>query len=251
MTNSIYASFQSVRKHNQKKFAVLVDPDKVSGNDLKSLIKIAVHAQVDYFFVGGSLLVNDKLNEIILQIKSSCTIAVILFPGSVMQVNSNADALFFLSLISGRNAELLIGQHVIAAPIIKANNIEVISTGYMLINGGRDTTVSYMSNSIPIPADKPDIAACTALAGEMLGLKLIYMDAGSGALEPVSETMIKAVREQVTLPVIVGGGITTPEKAYLACVSGADVVVVGNAVEKEPQLVAEISQAIHSAVVVS
>jgi phosphoglycerol geranylgeranyltransferase len=251
MTHPIYASFQSVRKQNQKKFAVLVDPDKVTGNDLKNLIKIAVHAQVDYFFVGGSLLVNDQLNTIILQIKSSCTILVILFPGSVMQVNANADALFFLSLISGRNAELLIGQHVIAAPIIKANNIEAISTGYMLINGGRDTTVSYMSNSIPIPADKPDIAACTALAGEMLGLKLIYMDAGSGALEPVSETMIKAVREQVTLPIIVGGGITTPEKAYLACVSGADVVVVGNAVEKEPQLVAEISQAIHSAVVVS
>jgi putative glycerol-1-phosphate prenyltransferase len=251
MTNSIYASFQSVQKHNQKKFAVLVDPDKVTGNDLKNLIKIAVHAQVDYFFVGGSLLVNDHLNEIILQIKSSCTIPVILFPGSVMQVNPNADALFFLSLISGRNAELLIGQHVIAAPIIKANNIESISTGYMLINGGRDTTVSYMSNSIPIPSDKPEIAACTALAGEMLGLKLIYMDAGSGALEPVSEAMIKAVREQVNIPIIVGGGITTPEKAYLACMAGCDVVVVGNAVEKNPSLIAEISQAIHSAVVVS
>ncbi len=178
MSNNIYNSFQTAHKHGQKKFAVLVDPDKVSRDELKSLIKNAVHAQVDYFFVGGSLLVNDQLNAIVLQIKSSCTIPAILFPGSVMQVTSNADALFFLSLISGRNAELLIGQHVIAAPIIKANNIEVISTGYMLINGGRDTTVSYMSNSTPIPADKPDIAACTALAGEMLGLKLIYMDAG-------------------------------------------------------------------------
>jgi len=251
MSGTIYTSFLSANKHKQKKFAVLIDPDKVTAKDLDKVLKIAVQAQVDYFFVGGSLLINDNLNERILQIKSSCTIPVILFPGSVLQVNPNADALFFLSLISGRNPELLIGQHVIAAPIIKANSIEVISTGYILINGGRDTAVSYMSNTTPIPADKPDIAACTALAGEMLGLKLIYMDAGSGALEPVSETMIKTVRTQVNVPIIIGGGITTAEKAYTTSKSGADVVVVGNAVEKDPSLIKEISHAIHSAAVVS
>ena len=251
MSGTIYTSFLSANKHQQKKFAVLIDPDKVTAKDLDKVLKMAVQAQVDYFFVGGSLLINDNLNERILQIKSSCTIPVILFPGSVLQVNPNADALFFLSLISGRNPELLIGQHVIAAPIIKANSIEVISTGYILINGGRDTAVSYMSNTTPIPADKPDIAACTALAGEMLGLKLIYMDAGSGALEPVSETMIKTVRTQVNVPIIIGGGITTAEKAYTTSKSGADVVVVGNAVEKDPSLIKEISHAIHSAAVVS
>src|SRR5262249_1638054 len=144
-----------------------------------------------------------------------------------------ADALLYLSLISGRNPELLIGQHVISAPFVKQSQLEIMSTGYMVVDGGAPTTVSYISNASPIPADKNEIAMCTAMPGEMLGMKLIYMDAGSGAKRPISETMIEAVARQIEVPLIVGGGITDPEKAYRNCKAGADLVVVGNAIEKE------------------
>jgi putative glycerol-1-phosphate prenyltransferase len=158
-----------------------------------------------------------------------------------------ADALLYLSLISGRNPELLIGAHVVSAPKVKASGLEVISTGYMVIDGGVATTVSYMSHSAPIPHNKNGIALCTALAGEMLGMKLIYMDAGSGAQRPISEAMIQTVSEQVSIPIIVGGGITEPEMAYRACCAGADMVVVGNAIEKNPSLIREMAEAVHQA----
>jgi putative glycerol-1-phosphate prenyltransferase len=149
-------------------------------------------------------------------------------------------------LISGRNPELLIGQHVISAPFVKKSGLEIMPTGYMVIDGGAPTTVSYISNATPIPADKNDIAMCTAMAGEMLGMKLIYMDAGSGAKRPISESMIQSVASQVELPIIIGGGITEPEKAYLNCKAGADVIVVGNAIEKDASLIKEMSAAVHS-----
>jgi putative glycerol-1-phosphate prenyltransferase len=152
----------------------------------------------------------------------------------------------YLSLISGRNPELLIGQHVISAPFVKKSGLEIIPTGYMVIDGGAPTTVSYISNANPIPADKNDIAMCTAMAGEMLGMKLIYMDAGSGARKPITETMIERVAKNISIPLIVGGGITDPEKAYRNCKAGADVIVVGNAIEKDPSIMAEISAAVHS-----
>lgn len=171
---------------------------------------------------------------------------VLLFPGSPSQISKRADALLYLSLISGRNADLLIGQHVISAPFVRASGLEIISTGYMVIDGGAPTTVSYISNATPIPADKADIALCTAMAGEMLGHKLIYMDAGSGAKKPISETMIAAVAQSITVPLVIGGGIRDAEKAYLNCKAGADIIVVGNAIEKEASLVKEISDAVHS-----
>jgi putative glycerol-1-phosphate prenyltransferase len=157
-----------------------------------------------------------------------------------------ADALLYLSLISGRNPELLIGQHVISAPFVKQSGLEIISTGYMVVDGGAPTTVSYISNASPLPSDKNEIAMCTAMAGEMLGMKVIYMDAGSGAKRAISENMIQSVAQQITVPLIVGGGITTPEKAYLNCKAGADVIVIGNAIEKDVLLITEMAAAIHS-----
>jgi phosphoglycerol geranylgeranyltransferase len=152
-------------------------------------------------------------------------------------------------LISGRNPELLIGQHVISAPFVKKSGLEIMPTGYMVVDGGAPTTVSYISNATPIPADKNEIAMCTAMAGEMLGMKLIYMDAGSGAKRAITEHMIEKVAKHIEIPLIVGGGITEPEKAYLNCKAGADVIVVGNAIEKDVSLIKEISNAVHSVAV--
>ena len=192
-------------------------------------------------------MITNHLDEMLVRIKEVSTVPVILFPGSPSQVNPNADALLYLSLISGRNPDLLIGQHVVSAPAVKASGLEVIPTGYMVIDGGAPTTVSYISNALPLPADKKEIAICTAIAGELLGMKLIYMDAGSGARFPISEEMIGAVAKQISIPLIVGGGIREPEKAYLNCKAGADVVVVGNLLEENPSLMKELASAIHSA----
>lgn len=245
----VYQSLLEKKKTGKKSFAVLIDPDNVTASSLDELVSLAKEAAVDYFFVGGSLVVTNRLDECILRIKDQCDIPVALFPGSPSQVSTYADALLYLSLISGRNPELLIGQHVISAPFIKNSGLEIISTGYMVIDGGAPTTVSYISNATPIPADKSDIALCTAMAGEMLGKKLIYMDAGSGAKKPISEEMIEAVSKNIEIPLIVGGGIRDAEKAYLNCKAGADVIVVGNAIEKEAGLIKEMATAIHSVMI--
>ncbi len=241
----IYQNLVAAKANGQKKFAVLVDPDKLRMGHLDAVLDMAAQGRVDYFFIGGSLIVNNMLDECLSQMKAHCDVPLILFPGNSFQLSYRADAILFLSLISGRNPELLIGNHVIAAPYIRLSPLEVLPTGYMLIDGGTMTTVLYMSNTKPIPAVKDDIAVCTAMAGEMLGLKLIFMDAGSGAVNPVSERMIEAVSGAVQVPLIVGGGIRTPEKAAANVVAGADVIVVGNAIEKEPSLLLEIADAIH------
>jgi putative glycerol-1-phosphate prenyltransferase len=242
----VYQSIENRKQKGQKSFAVLIDPDKVNTTSLMQLIELAEEAKADYFFVGGSLVISDNLDECILTIKQQSSIPVLLFPGSPSQVSKHADALLYLSLISGRNPELLIGQHVISAPFIKKSGLEIISTGYMVIDGGAPTTVSYISNATPIPADKADIALCTAMAGEMLGMKMIYMDAGSGAKKPITEAMISSVSQNINVPLIIGGGIIDPEKAYLNCKAGADVIVVGNAIEKQPSLIKEMAAAVHS-----
>jgi putative glycerol-1-phosphate prenyltransferase len=213
--------------------------------EIEALCATCEEAKVDYFLVGGSLVISNQLDEVITKIRSYSKIPVLLFPGSPAQVSRHADALLYLSLISGRNAELLIGQHVVSAPFVKQSGVEIISTGYMLVDGGSPTTVSYVSNSFPMPADKPEIAVCTAMAGEMLGMKLIYMDAGSGARRPVSEQLISAVAGHIEVPLVIGGGIKDPEKAYHNCKAGADVVVVGNALEKDKNLIGEMAAAIH------
>ncbi len=245
MSKNIFQHLNQRKTKGLKSFAVLIDPDKVTDNQsFINLILSCKEHKVDYFFVGGSLLTTDNVSEIITTIKENCKIPVVLFPGSNLQINEAADAILFLSLISGRNPDLLIGQHVIAAPLIKKYGLEVIPTGYILINSGNDTTVSYMSNTQPIPYDKPDIAACTAIAGEMLGLQVIYMDAGSGAVQPISADMISKVIKSINTPLIIGGGITTAEKAQTVLKAGADMIVVGNGIEKNPSLLIAISETI-------
>ncbi len=228
---------------NKKQIAVLIDPDKANESSLEILNKLSITSGIDYFFVGGSLLTADNTKKTVAFLKENSSIPVVLFPGSVTQIEPTADAILFLSLISGRNPEFLIGAHVIAAPMIKASGLEAIPTGYMIIESGRPTTVSYISNSFPIPHHKPDIAACTAMAGELLGLKLIYLDAGSGAEMPVSNDMIAAVRKSVSIPIIVGGGIRSSEGIRAAFEAGADVVVIGNILEEKPELIAEFAYA--------
>lgn len=246
MKHKLYNQLVENKKTGKKSFSVLIDPDKVDIAGIEQLVGLSVDAKVDYFFIGGSLIISNHLDDCIRQIKTSCDIPVILFPGSPSQVSRYADALLYLSLISGRNPELLIGQHVLSATQVKNSGLEIISTGYMVIDGGAPTAVTYISNATPIPADKNDIAMCTAMAGEMLGMKLIYMDAGSGAKRPITETMIEHVAQNVEVPLIVGGGITNPEKAYLNCKAGADIIVVGNAIEKDASIIKEISDAVHS-----
>ena len=241
----VYQSLLEKKKNGQKAFAVLIDPDKVTPSSLSTLVQSANNSRVDYLFVGGSLVVSDHLDDCIARIKEESSIPVILFPGSPSQLSKHADALLYLSLISGRNPELLIGQHVISAPFVKKSGLEIISTGYLVIDGGAPTTVSYISGAAPIPADKAEIALCTAMAGEMLGQKLIYMDAGSGAKKPITEEMIAVVAQNIEVPLVIGGGIRNAEKAYINCKAGADVIVVGNAIEKQPSLLEEIAAAVH------
>ncbi|HZG25844.1 MAG TPA: geranylgeranylglyceryl/heptaprenylglyceryl phosphate synthase, partial [Chitinophagaceae bacterium] len=202
------------KQKGQKSFAVLIDPDKVNRVLLEKLANLSIEAKVDYLMVGGSLVISNHLDDCIQHLKRYCDIPILLFPGSASQVSRYADALLYLSMISGRNPELLIGQHVISAPFIRQSGLEIISTGYMVIDGGAPTTVSYISNASPIPADKNEIAMCTAMAGEMLGMKLIYMDAGSGAKRAISEAMIEKVAGCIEAPLVTGGGIADPEKAY-------------------------------------
>lgn len=240
----IYSQFETAKKTHEKKFAVLLDPDKLKLSAIERLIFLATEAGVDFFFIGGSLVVNNQLDKIIDKIKQHCSIPVILFPGSSRQLSYQADALLFLSLISGRNPDLLIGKHVETAPFLKISPLEILSTGYILVDGGVPTSVSYMSNTFPIPADKDSIAVCTAMAGELLGMKMIYMDAGSGAQQTISETMIDAVASAIDIPLIVGGGIKTPQKAIDLTNAGADVIVVGNAIESKPSLLSDIAAAI-------
>jgi phosphoglycerol geranylgeranyltransferase len=239
--------YEKIRnKIDRKSFAVLIDPDKYDIKGLKLVISDARESAADFILVGGSLLTYDHLDDTLKIIKSETEIPVILFPGSILQINEKADALLLLSLISGRNADLLIGKHVIAAPYLKNSSLEILPTGYMLIESGPMTTAQYISNTIPIPRLKDDIAVCTALAGEMLGLRLIYMDGGSGAELPVSLSMISKVKENISIPLVVGGGIRTPEQAVASCRAGADMIVVGNAIEKDHSCLKEIAHAIHS-----
>jgi phosphoglycerol geranylgeranyltransferase len=246
MKDEVYSALLVKKRMRRKSFALLIDPDKVDVARIAILIEMALEARVDYLLVGGSLVVSDQLDHVVRQIRTLCKIPIILFPGTPSQVSPMADALLYLSLISGRNPELLIGQHVISAPAIRKSGLEIISTGYMLIDGGAPTTVSYISNALPIPADKNEIALCTAMAGEMLGMKLIYMDAGSGARRPISAEMIERVSMNIEVPLIVGGGIQDPEKVYLNAKAGADMIVVGNAIEKDPGLLVEMAGALHS-----
>jgi len=230
----------------RRSLGILIDPDKVVDNSAcLRIINLCVENKVDYILIGGSLMTRNNFGQIIQLVKSNSSIPVIIFPGSYYQIDSHADAILFLSLISGRNPEYLIGQHVIAAPILKRTHLEVISVGYMLVNSGPATAASYISNTMPIPTDKVSIAVSTAMAGEMLGLRTVYMDAGSGAESPVPQKVIAAVKKNISVPLIVGGGINSVHKAVQALQAGADMLILGNSIEETPSLLIEVSERIH------
>jgi len=213
---SILQKLKYYKEIQKKSFALLIDPDNVSEQDCIELLYLAESAAVDFLFIGGSLITGNNLGRIVEICKSNTQIPVVLFPGSSLHIDTEADAILFLSLISGRNPDFLIGQHILAAPILKRSRLEILPTGYMLVDTGKQTTVSFISNTTPIPYDKPDVAACIAMAGEMLGLQIIYMDGGSGAEKPISPQMISAVRKAIETPLIVGGGINSPEKVQIS-----------------------------------
>jgi putative glycerol-1-phosphate prenyltransferase len=243
MKKSIYNDLVNKKSRGKRSFAILLDPDhSFSKGQLQKIIDRAVRSHADYFFVGGSYFIENHLEECISTIKATCEIPVILFPGNASHLNFQADALLFLSLISGRNPEYLIGQHVIAAPAVKASGIEVIPTGYILLDGGRPSTVSYITFTNPIPQDQIGLILATAAAGDLLGLKLIYLEAGSGALTPVSGQVIQKIAGATDKPVIVGGGINTIEKARTAIHAGADLIVVGNKIDEMPDFIGELEK---------
>lgn len=241
----IYQQIALAASKGQKLLALLLDPDHLSDEqELKKAIGIAEASSIDIILYGGSLISGTRFETSLLQIKSLTEIPVVLFPGSAMQVHAAADAILFTTLISGRNPEFLIGQQVLAAPAVKASGIEVIPTGYMLIDSGAPTTASYVSNTSPIPYNKPEIAATTALAGEMLGLKMMYLDGGSGADQAVSSAMISSVKKIISVPLVVGGGIDSPEALVSRFRAGADVAVVGTAAEKDPFILRDMAVAV-------
>ncbi len=220
---------------------MLIDPDKMSDKHrLSELLGIIRHSHVDFILIGGSLLTEDHFEDCVKFVKAESNLPVVLFPGSPAQISNHADSILLLSLISGRNADLLIGQQVVAAPRLKKSSLEIIPTGYMLVDCGRSTTASYISQTFPMPWNKPEIAVATGMAGEMLGMKCLYLDGGSGADKPVSGEMIRAVREETSVPLIVGGGIRNEDEAFHAWNSGADLVVIGTAFENEPELLFSI-----------
>ncbi len=224
----IFSYLMDVKEKKGAGFLVLLDPDKFNREKIDEFIKACRKGKVDAFLVGGSLLGDDYIGEMIDDIKKESDIPVILFPGGINQVAPNADAILFLSLISGRNPDYLIGKHVISAPLIKRHNLETIPVGYMLVESGKTTTTEYMSNTKPIPFRKYDVAIATALAGEYLGMKMIYLEAGSGAEYPIPAEMVKEVTENISIPLIVGGGLRLPMSAKNRVEAGASFIVVGN-----------------------
>ncbi len=224
----------------------MLDPDKLNLDILQERIDAINSAEVDYIFVGGTIISTDFMDTLLQQLQEKTFVPKVIFPGNGLHINNKADGILYLSLISGRNPEFLIGQHIVSAPILKRSKLEIISTGYILVDGGKPTTASYISNTAPIPNDKPEIAIATAMAGEMLGLKLTYLDSGSGAQIPVSESIIQSVKKHTDTPLIVGGGINSLQKASKALAAGADIIVVGNAIEENPNFLFEVASLVNS-----
>jgi len=245
---TLYTKLKDLLKKKGAGFFVLLDPDKQPVEDIVSMAETCQANGVDGLLMGGSLLFSAVLDDMVKAIKQKVSIPVILFPGNGGQLSKHADAVLFLSLISGRNPHYLIGEQVLAAPLVRAMGLEPISTGYMLVESGGSTSVEFMSHTMPLPRSKPDIAVAHALAGEYLGMKLIYLEAGSGARLSVPEELITSVRQAITIPLIVGGGIQTPEEARSKVMAGASFVVTGDIIERKGNegLIKEFSEAIHS-----
>ena len=242
---SVFDKLTKVVKDKGAGFIILIDPDRKNDKKLETLVENANRSDVDAIFVGGSLMMDGGCHDRVARIKDVAKIPVIFFPGGVGQINEDYDAMLFMSVISGRNPHYLIGEQVIAAPIVKDLALEAIPTGYMLLDGGSATTVEFMSGSLPIPLDRPDIAVAHALAGQYLGMKLLYLEAGSGAKYPVPIEIIKQVASETNVSLIVGGGIRTPKAAAERVKAGASFIVAGTAIEKSSELMAEFSAAVH------
>ncbi len=238
-------SILKLKKQGKKGIAFLIDPDKANEEQLIKISQLARDLEITFFLVGGSLITSGDLKQTLQALKRKTELPLILFPGSPSQISDEADGILFLSLLSSRNPEMLIGQQVIAAPYLKMTSLEIISTAYLLIESGGQTTASYMSNSNPIPSNKAEIAEATALAGEYLGMRLIYLDAGSGAKNPVPANMISKVASSCTQPIIVGGGINSKEKIESAYQAGADFIVIGDAIEKGNSFINELDSLKH------
>jgi phosphoglycerol geranylgeranyltransferase len=246
--HSVYDYLLDVRKRKGAGFVVLVDPDKLPEREAPAFAERCTAAGADALFIGGSLMHESEVDRVVGRLKLATDLPVVGFPGTLNQLSAACDAVLFLSVVSGRNADHLIGQHVHAAPIIRRLGLEPIPTGYMLVESGRTTTAQYMNGSLPLPRHKPEIAAATALAAEMLGMKLLFTDAGSGAEHPVAPEMVAAITETCRTPLVVGGGLRTPEAVSARVEAGAAFVVVGNAIEGRPgdgSYVAELAAAAH------
>ncbi len=228
----VYEYLMRVRETRSAGFLVLLDPDRAPYIKLAEQVKSCEDAGVDGILVGTSLMMGNGFHDAVSAISEAVSIPVIIFPGEKSQVDGDADAILFLSLLSGRNPELIIGEQVKSAPQIKAMGLEAIATAYLLIESGRMTSVEYMSNTKPIPAEKSEIALAHAVAAEIFGMKFVYLEAGSGAERPVPDEMVKTVSSGVDIPVIVGGGIRTPETVSAKVAAGASFIVVGNHLER-------------------
>ena len=244
---NIYNNILKTIQQKGAAYFILLDPDKLIDEKIKKFISVCEESGVDGFLIGSSLMLDGNFETFLKLVKGNTKLPVIIFPGAINQISSFADAILFLSVVSGRNAEHLIGKHVISAPLIKEANLETISTAYILIESGTSTTAQYMSGSLPIPRNKPEIAAATALASEYIGMKFIYLEAGSGAHETVPNNMIKLVSDYCNVPLIVGGGIKTPNSAREKIKSGAKIIVTGNFFENENnwELIKQFAQAVH------
>lgn len=239
---NISARIQSASRNRKKLFAVLIDPDKFN----PAVVAEANRSKVDLLFIGGSGLKKDRFHRCIQSIKKLTRIPLVIFPGGKEQISEKADALLLLSLISGRNPDYLIGEHIRVAQKLKKSRLDIIPTGYILIGGGKKTSTQRVSRTRPIKRNNIPLAVSTAIAGELLGMKLIYLEAGSGAKKSLDASLIRKVKNRISVPLIAGGGINSAQRARAACKAGADLVVVGNAIEKDPSLIAEIAKAIHS-----
>jgi phosphoglycerol geranylgeranyltransferase len=244
-----FARLMEIKRERGAGYIVLVDPDKIDPNALPAFMREATAAGADAFFVGGSLMLANEFDAVLRIMKANTMNPVVIFPGSLFQISGAADAILYISLVSGRNPDNLIGSHVIAAPIIKRLNLEPIPTAYMLIEGGTVTSAEFMSNTKPIPRAKADIAAAHAMAAEMMGMKMAYLEAGSGATLSVPDEMIRVVSRFSALPLIVGGGIRTPEDAAAKVRAGASFIVTGTVVEEQggTSLISSFAAAVHSA----
>lgn len=245
--SKVFKQLLDVKSEKGAGYIVLIDPDRKNEDTLAKQVTVANKSNVDALFVGGSLMMDSKHNERVAVIKKEADIPVIFFPGGLNQLNQYYDAILFMSLLSGRNPQYLIGEQVVAAPIINDLGIEVIPTGYLLFDGGANSTVEFMSDTKPLPMNRPDIAVAHALAAEYLGKKLVYLEAGSGATHAIPLEIIQQVATETNVPLIVGGGIRTPEAARERVAAGASFIVTGTILEENGNngLMKEFADAIH------